>query len=81
MGRSIGKADGARSEQGGESRGYASKGDRGKLQETLLEESPLGRRATNGAGGNGSDAVHGSVWNVLELCGKLAFQLPFYSSN
>jgi len=51
------------------------------LQETLLKESPLGRRATNGAGGNGSDAVHGSVWNVLELCGKLAFQLPFYSSN
>jgi hypothetical protein len=48
MGRSIGKADGAGSEQGGENRRFASKGDRGKLQKTLFEDSFLGWRATGG---------------------------------
>ena len=43
MGRGIGKADGARSEQGIAKRGYASKGDRGKLQETMSKDYPVGR--------------------------------------
>jgi hypothetical protein len=46
MGRCIGKADGAGSEQGSSSRGFTSKSDRGKLQETLFEDSFLGWRAT-----------------------------------
>ena len=48
MSRGLGKANGAGSEQGIASRGYASKGDRGKLQETVLEGSPLVRRSTYG---------------------------------
>jgi hypothetical protein len=32
----------------GKARGFASKGDRGKLQETLFEDSFLGWRATSG---------------------------------
>ena len=41
--RGIGKADGARSEEGSSSRGFASKGDRGKLQETMSKDCPVGR--------------------------------------
>ena len=84
MGRGIGKADGARSEQGIAKRGYASKGDRGKLQETLLEDSPLGRRAADGWGEVSSHALHGAMRNILELCRELTektFFLGFRQGN
>jgi hypothetical protein len=71
MGRGIGKADGAGQAKDYKGRGFASKGDRGKLQETLLEDSPLGWRAADGWGEVSSHALHGAMRNVLELCREL----------
>ena len=41
--RGLGKADGAGQAKDYKGRGFASKGDRGKLQETMSKDYPVGR--------------------------------------
>ncbi len=84
MERGIGKADGAGQAKDYKGRGFASKGDRGKLHETLLEDSSLGWRAADGWGEVSSHALHGAMRNVLELCRELTektFFLGFRQGN
>jgi hypothetical protein len=68
----------------GKAKGYASKGDRGKLQETMSKDCPLGMAKACGERRQDAYALYGAMRNVLELCRELtekAFFLRFREGN
>ena len=75
--RGNGSGDGTGPEKGHGGRGFTTKGDSGKLQETLFEVCFLGRRTAGGGGYGSSNVVHRPVRNVLESCGRLTEEAFF----
>ena len=68
----------------GKAKGYASKGDRGKLQETMSKDCPLGMAKACGERRQDAYALYGAMRNVLELCRELTektFFLGFRQGN
>ena len=68
----------------GKAKGYASKGDRGKLQETMSKDCPLGMAKACGERRQDAYALYGAMRNVLELSGRLTeetFFLRFCEGN